>query len=325
MTSSSVGAVFLLSFCCMIPTSVQAASSANDLIRDAYGLKQHGDFKSAIAILEPIADSTDEELPAEQKGIAWNILGSAYQDLHHLDQARSCYEHSINLLRPIVAAQAQFASAVDNLGSVELEFGRFDNSERLRRKARQIYTRLGDHAGVARTSSNLAVVALRQGADGEARRYIRTALQESARAAGLDDDDIAGMLSVRGRLALIDRNPKAALAFYQEAFERWTQLHGAASYQAGIGLSLRSEAHRLAGDLTDASCDLRNALSIFSSTLGSNSSLYWKTSLQLARVLRDQGLSDEAQAIEEKAANALHDNRDYQSCVACSITAQAFR
>lgn len=64
-----------------ISSSAQAPSSENELIRHAYELKQHGELKSAIAILDPIVHSPDGDLPAEERGTVWNILGSAYQDL----------------------------------------------------------------------------------------------------------------------------------------------------------------------------------------------------------------------------------------------------
>lgn len=81
MNSPLLSAVVLLGVCGAISSSAQAPSSENELIRHAYELKQHGELMSAIAIIETIAHSADGDLPAEDRGSVWNILGSAYQDL----------------------------------------------------------------------------------------------------------------------------------------------------------------------------------------------------------------------------------------------------
>jgi cytochrome c-type biogenesis protein CcmH/NrfG len=52
-------------------------------------------------------------------GVAWNVLGSAYLDLEMYDKAQRAYQRSIERLRAIPAAQAQYASSIDSLGTLD--------------------------------------------------------------------------------------------------------------------------------------------------------------------------------------------------------------
>jgi len=129
------------------PVSVQ--------LLQAQKLSEQGQPRTAIAILEPLVQAESHVLDDANLGIAWDLLGSAYQDFENYDKARRCYENAIHILRSIPSEQGQYALALDNLGSVESSTGHLEESKTLRFKARRLYEAAGNHAAqdFARTAA----------------------------------------------------------------------------------------------------------------------------------------------------------------------------
>jgi tetratricopeptide (TPR) repeat protein len=296
----------------------------SDAIRRATALKVHGDFAGAIAILAPIAASPSTGLSDEMKGVVWSLLGSTYQISDNFGRAQYCYERAITVLQQLPSAQTELASAINGLGSLEETLGQSTESERLRKRAEKIYEMLDDHAGMARISTSLAIIALRNNDRSAARAYLARALQESRLAHGLEEDDFASMSSVQGWLALNEKKPQLALSFFEDAIAHWTRRHGANSCQVATGMVLRAEAREGNGDFTDASTDIQQAENIFLNVLGRNSTLYWNTVLQEAALLKREGRRRDSWLLEKSATSALG-NIERQGCVNCTITAEAFR
>jgi len=266
-----------------------APDNGNDSIRRAYVLQVQGDFAGAIAILAPIATSPSAGLSDQQKGMVWNLLGSAYQSTDNFAKAQYCYEKAIAILRRDPPCQTELASAIDNLGSLEESLGHFVDSERLRKRAWRIYATLDNHDGLARVSANLAVIAAQRDDRSAVRSYLAQTVQESQLARDLDDDQIASMNDLQGWLALKDGQPHSALSFFDNAIAHWARLHGSSSCQVATGLVLRAQAYEKGGDFLDALNDLQKAENIFATDLGENSTLYWRAVLHQAILLKREG------------------------------------
>jgi tetratricopeptide (TPR) repeat protein len=322
--AAAVWAIVLLAVSAAIPLSAQAATPEDERVRQANELKKHGDPRAAIAILEPIANAAKRNVPSETEGLVWNLLGSSYQELEMLDKARFCYERSIDTLRSISSAQSSLALALNNLGSVELELGRFDDSKRLSKRARDLYVQIGDHAGIAGASTNLAVLEFQRGRLGPARKFLLTAVRESKQTTALDDDDVAAILSVQGRFALIDHQPALASSFFSQAIDHWIRVHGSTGYLVGIGLLLRAQAYSSDGDFTHASSDLQQAMIVFAVTPGRTSALYWRATLEEAQLMRQLGHRSESESLEQQATNALKEIQNRQ-CGNCTVSVEALR
>jgi tetratricopeptide (TPR) repeat protein len=303
---------------------VSAAGDESDSIRRAQVLEINGDFAGAIAILDPIANSPSAGLSDQKRGMVWNLLGSAYQITDNFGRAQYCYGEAIATLRHSQSSQAELASAIDNLGSLEESVGHFTESERLRKRAGKIYAALDNHAGMGRVSTNLAVIAMQRNDRSAVRTYVGQALQESQLVANLDDDQIASMDGVQGWLALKDGKPQSALSYFESAIAHWTRLHGSSSCQVATGLVLRAQAYENVEDFADASSDLQQAESIFATKLGENSTLYWSAVLHYATLLKHEGHEREALSLQKSATNAL-ENIERETCLNCTISAEAFR
>ncbi len=324
MKAAAVWAIVLLTVSAAIPLSVQAQTPDDELVRQANELKKHGNPRAAIAILEPMANAANRDVPSEKQGHVWNLLGSSYQDLEMLAKARSCYERSIDALSSILSAQSSLAQALNNLGSVELELGQFDDSERLSKRARDLYVQIGDHAGIAGASTNLAVLEFQRGRLGPAHKFLLTAVRESKQTTALDDDDVAAIFSIQGRFALIDHQPALASSFFSQAIDHWIRLHGSTSYLVGFGLLLRAQAYSSNSDFTHASSDLQQALTLFAATPGRTSALYWRATLEQAQLMRQLGHTSESESLEEQATNALKEIRN-RKCGNCTVPVEALR
>jgi tetratricopeptide (TPR) repeat protein len=114
-------AALLLTALTLVPphAPMRAQSSAYDQIVGADALRYQGEPKAAVAILEPMVQGQAGGLTDIDVGLAWNVLGSSYEDLHMPEKARSCYETAIEKLRPIPSAQAKYAASLANLASLE--------------------------------------------------------------------------------------------------------------------------------------------------------------------------------------------------------------
>ena len=301
-----------------------APNDESDSIRLAHVLSVHGDFAGAITILSPLANSSSAGLSDQKRGMVWSLLGSAYQITDNFAEARHCYEKAIAILRRDPSSQSELASAIDNFGSLEESLGNSVESARLRKRARKIYVALDDHAGLVRVSTNLAVIAMQRDARSAVRRYLGQALQESQLTRDLDDDQIASMNGVQGWLALKDGKPQLALSFFDNAIAHWSRPHGSSSCQVATGMVLRAQAYEKNGNFKDASTDLEQAENIFATELGANSTLYWSAVLDQAILLKHEGHDREARSLEIRATSALI-NIERETCVNCTITAQAFR
>lgn len=118
--------MLLLAACAVTLPSIpaRAQDSARASIMQAYELWRGGQPKAAIAILEPELRQDTLGFTEEERGAAWDILGSSYQDLETFDRARQAYGKAVQTLRSVPSAQAQYAAALNNLPPWNRRWGR---------------------------------------------------------------------------------------------------------------------------------------------------------------------------------------------------------
>jgi tetratricopeptide (TPR) repeat protein len=316
---------FVLMLVLMVANSATCCvgeSVPNAIVRAA-ALNEAGKFRAALELVEPLLHPEDSK-PNAPIGIAWNIRGLALQSLGDRDQARRSYETAIHLLRKEANQQAQYASALDNLGSLEAEAGRSEESKTLRVRAEHVYALAGDRAGVARTLVSLAIVAMGQGNRREARRHLADAFHEESLLAKPDFGDLAAMCSAQALEEERDGNYQAALIAIERAIDLWTEHYGPHYYLLADGYSLRGRARGGLHDYPDAIEDLQRALKLLDENGQSESRVYFFTEVSYAQVLRGAGMKDEASRAESEARAALDGLRDRQ-CGGCTVSAESLR
>jgi tetratricopeptide (TPR) repeat protein len=301
------------------PSTAQLTSS---VVR-AFDLWSRGQPKAAIAMLEPLLRAGSRFDDARDASVAWNVLGHSYLDLDRYAEARQAYQHAMDILRPIASARAQYASVLDSMGMLEASLGQRNEARALCEKARQIYAELGDSAGVAIISVDLAVIALGRNDFKAARRLLQTAIQAQPERA-MKADDVATMDVVRSGLALHDGNGEEAIAMAQQAIDLWTQAHGPWYFLLSNGYFLRAQALAHSGDYEPAIRDAQHALAIVEAAIGRGTVDFLSAQIVYAGILRASGAKQEGSRMAKEAGNALAD-LERRQCSRCTIDASGFR
>jgi tetratricopeptide (TPR) repeat protein len=305
-----------------IPAGAQ--DSAPALIVQAYELWSGGQPKAAIAILEPMLRAGAQSFTEEERGAAWDLLGSSYQDLEIFDRARQAYGKAIETLRSIPTAQAQYAAALNNLACMEQTLGQKDSARTLSKKAEHIYEQLRDLAGISIAATNLAEIAYAQKDFKTARRSLATALQDAQATTRLKDDDFAAMYAVKSALALHDGRDEEAIASIQQTIDRLIHAHGPSYFMLASGYLLRARAFTKSGDYKRALVDAQHALAIDDASIGKNTLAYLTAETEYAQILRASGAKEQATRLKREASSALADLESRQ-CNGCTIDASGFR
>lgn len=116
-------------------------------------------------------------LSPSKLGYLWALLASAYQDAGNEDKALDAYQHALHLLGTEPSDRANYAAALDNLGSLYLEYGRTEEAETARKHALALRQQLGDPIEIARVQQHVAEVLLGRHRYKEAEQQARTALE----------------------------------------------------------------------------------------------------------------------------------------------------
>ncbi len=305
-------------------TSLQGEQTAKALLAQASQMHAAGNPRAAISILEPVLRDPPEELSGAQLGVAWNMLGSAYQGVEDYPQARRCYETSMQILKSISNARDEYASAVSNMGSLQIAVGDLSSARSLAIKARNLYALENDHGGLSATANTLAMLDVAQKDLAGARKEINEAFHQSEKASGLGENDYAAMYIVKGSVLDEGGDPHGAIAAYEKAIELWSHHKELNGYIIGTGYALRGSAFDKLGDSSRATADLQFALSLFAQNYGQTSTAYLKTEIRYARVLRHAGMKQEAAQIEKDARSGIT-ALSRQQCNGCTISAESFR
>ena len=303
---------------------VPAQESVTEQVTRAAALNDQGNFRAAIELVEALLHSNVLPPNDAMDGVAWNIRGLALQSLGERDEARRSYEAAIRILRVAPSQHAQFASALDNLGSLKADMGQFEESKSLRIRAKQLYESVSDHAGVARTLGNLALVAMGEGKGREARRYLDAAFSEESKVPAPNVGDLAGINSAQCLQDERDGHFGAALPAINRAIDLWTQQYGADYYLLAPSYSLRGRAYEGLGDNQQALNDLKHSIMLLKENGQTNSRVYLLTEISYAQVLRKTGLKSDATRIESDARTALQ-SLSRQQCARCTTSAESLR
>ncbi len=312
-----------LIFVAAVAAPLYAQESITESLVRASDLNEAGRFRAAIDTIEPLLHSQNHKPNDGETGVAWNLRGLALQGLGNQDEARRSYETAIRTLCGLPGPPA-CASALDNLGSLEAEIGQLESSKSLRIRARKMYEALSDHAGMARVSTELALVAMGQGNRNETRRDLAEAFQEESMIPEPKFGDLAWMLSARCLQYERDGDASSALTAINRAIELWTQHYGPEYYLLAAGYSTRGRAYDMLRDYASAGKDMEQSLKILTANSQRETRVYYLTEISYAQVLRHLGQKAEASRMESVAHAGLEDLR-HRECGGCTISAASFR
>jgi tetratricopeptide (TPR) repeat protein len=306
-----------------LPPGVSAQTDTpGAAIVQAYALEEHGHLAEAVALARPLVESGT--LQGAELGRAWSVLGLVYTGQRAFSAAQHAYEQAISLLQPVPERAQDYASAMDNFGSLYRAMGQFEAATNLRLKTLHVYEQIGDHSGIARVCNNLASLALEQRDMKKAGKYLKRSAEEMKIATALDDDDVGAIYSMQAEFAGLNGNIQAEIDGYEHAMQVWKRVHSEDHPNTGWGYMLLGRAHADAGRTDEAVKEMQQGLSILDRTLGRASPHYLEAELAYSRLLDETGAHDAAarlRAADEATLKAL----SQKQCVGCTISIDALR
>jgi tetratricopeptide (TPR) repeat protein len=301
-----------------------AGSSEQAQLLEALKLGNRGKFAQEVQVLGSLVHSDRAALDDANRGMAWNTLGTLHMLMGDNEQSRQCYENAIRLLRNLPGSSSAYASALANLGTLEISMNEFEAAEVSLRKAQEIDLKAADHVGLQEIALYRTNLAIARNNTRAAQRYLAEAFREADQAKGLSLRDRATMYSVAGSLAAKVKDFAAASSDYQQSIDLWGRACGAKCYYVGVESAFQADVYRELGEYSKAEDDIREALVLTEQAVGRNSTIYVAMEIIHARVLRAMGSKVEAVQQEADAKQRL-DAMRHRQCYGCSVSAMGFR
>jgi hypothetical protein len=110
--------------------------------------------------LESIRAAEQNHLPQAEQGILWEQLALEYHVSTDFQKAENAYLKALHLLKAAPSSRGDYASALDNLASLYLIYGRWDDAESARKQAIKVRQKMGTEADVGDSIVHLADVAI---------------------------------------------------------------------------------------------------------------------------------------------------------------------
>lgn len=278
---------------------------AHQQIQRAVNSNEQGDFSETIKLLSPLLQSQGQHNDPIF-GVGWNINGLALQSTGDKDGARRSYEKAIEILHRNPAERGNLAAALDNLGSLKAEMGQLVESESLRTNARSLYQSVGDHAGVARTSINLAVIALTQRNRNRVRRFLTDAFSEEAQVTAPDAGDLAALYDAQALERNASGQPTDALISINKAIQLWKEHYGSRSYLLATGYAFRGQLEALLDDREATINDYEQSLGLLRLHGDGASPSFFLIEASYAKSLQKLGMRKDAKHLEKEAKYGLN-------------------
>jgi tetratricopeptide (TPR) repeat protein len=291
-------------------------------LHEAYVFEKQGQFDKAAGIAKEFVDSG--RLSGVELGRAWNVLGVVYTQQGKLMEAQNAFERSLQIFGQEPQFVTDYAAALQNYGELYNDSGERAVAGKMWRKALDLLRQSGDHAGIARSLTYLAGLALAQNQVADARKYLQHVDEEMKLTHDLSDDDLAFIYETQAWLARAQGHFSVAVAGYQRSLELCKRIYGEGHWKTGWDYMLRGKAYAMSGDIEKAFVDMREGLGIMEQALGRKNPRYFAAQIAYAAVLDQAGLREQAAQWRAAAEQAQKDFYRSQ-CVGCTINVAAFR
>jgi tetratricopeptide (TPR) repeat protein len=285
-------------------------------------LIQQGQFSAAIRTIKPVLDAGN--LRGKQLGLAWSVLGFAYEQEGLFVAAHEALDRAIEVLGQDPNSVADYVTALSFLADLNQDEGQLDAAEHLRRRAIKIVEQRNSPGESAILYKDLAELMLAEHHVDKAKKYLETADSEASLAGPLDARTRADLAEADGWLALEEKHVPEAVAAYQRSLDFCKIAYGENHFLTGWGWTLLANALAEEGRTEEALVDMRRGLHEIEQTLGTRHPKYWAAELAYARVLDRVGSHAEAKHVKKSAEKAMNDFYQTQ-CARCVINASALQ
>ena len=294
---------------------------AEQRLSEAYRLEKAGNAAPAITELQSLLDS--KTLNPAGIGKAWDILGLAFEDQGDFSESRRAFERSIQAYESMQNDASDYAMVLDDFAELNVAAGQLEPAVRLMKKALHLYEKENDHAGVTRSSSDLAGAFLTQKKIREGRKSLDRALKESRLTNELDDDDFATLASLQGWLAQCDGDLPSSVSKYQQALDLLRKYYGEEHVSTAWGYVLLGQVRAEAGNFGRSIIEINNGLAILGRKLHRQDPRFLVAQIAYSHVLEKVGRGPEAKSLQADAERQLNAFRNSQ-CANCTVSAKAF-
>ncbi|MGA8500067.1 MAG: hypothetical protein WB683_00830 [Candidatus Sulfotelmatobacter sp.] len=301
---------------------VWAQANPPEPLHEAYVFEKQGQFDKAVGIAKERIDSG--RVSGVELGRAWNVLGVVYTQQGKLMEAQNAFERSLQIFSQEPQFVTDYAAALQNYGELYNDSGQRAVAGKMWSKALDLLQQSGDHAGIARSFTYLAGLALAQNRVADAKKKLRSVAEEMKLTNDLSDDDLAFIYETQAWLARAEGHLSAAVAGYQRSLELSKRIYGDGHWKTGWDYMLRGKAYAQSGNIEKALVDMRDGLGIMEQTLGRKNPRYFAAQIAYAAVLDQAGLREQAAQWRAAAEQAQKDFYRSQ-CVGCTINVSASR
>ena len=273
--------------------------------------------------LRMIQEGQRTGLSAAQLGYLWATLAGSYQDAADLEKALAAYEHALQLLAKDAEAKANYATALDNMGSLYLEYGRIAEAEKVRKRALAIRQKIGSPLEIGWSEEHMAEVALLKHRFKDAERRSRSAFETLSRS-GHDVSSEVASLVILTYAECMQSNPEGGL---REA-ERAMKLVEKESPPDPVDKAHVSMALGFAQWKTKATAEaersMQDGLRILRARLGNTDPILKAAMYEYRDFLKAMHREPEVTVIE-KQISAMMQQATRRSCAGCTVSVYVLR
>lgn len=274
-----------------------------------------------------IEDTPRRSITNTQLGRLWARLASDYQDEVEVQLSEEAYSHALTLLQKDISAQSDYATALDNFGSLYLLTGRIKESENCRKRALAVREAIGDKPGVARIRAQLAIVLVNQHKFKDAEQQALTALQTMKEQDDPNLTDIAATLLPLSYARCMQDRCKEGLADANQAMTILRTTLPSDSLPAGVAWLVGSAWLTLGysqwktGATADAEISMQDSLHIFQNQPGVPDSVLLGALAQYSDFLKAMHRKTEAHKLSDEMSRLA--NEQTQRCGNCTVDVHA--
>jgi tetratricopeptide (TPR) repeat protein len=269
--------------------------------------------------IELLGAAQRQQLPPEKIGRVWAKLGSDYEEAGEFALSEDAYNHALQIFRTERALASEYATILDNFGSLYLMYGRIPEARRLRELALAKRRELNNPVEIARSESHIAEVLLDERRYKEAAAHALTALRMMEEGKDSDKED-QGATLVTLIYALCARGKcSEGLLYAHKALELSAAAYPPDSMPAGYVLMAAGFAEWKQGDAARAEDELKRGVEIFRRRMEKNSRVLIQALRQYAGFLASRRQTVAARRVEDEVMRL--ERSSSASCSNCTVSA----
>ena len=265
--------------------------------------------------LSSIQYATQRHQANERIGYLWAILAVDYRKAGDFQASEAAYLKSLDLQRDVLSVRRNYATTLDNLGTLYTLYGKLNEAERYNRLGAEIREALGYRLDAARSEAHLAEIEL-------AKHHFKQTERSAAKALEImkeeNDPEALDLIAVLNALAFsrcLTSHCAAGLEDARQSLDMAKRRFGDSSMAAAHALMAVGFASWKSGVLADAEPAMRSAIEIMQRQAEPGGRALLLALMQYRSYLQSQKRLCDVEAVEKELDVAKIQQLDI--CAAC--------